>query len=1180
MTLKPQNYIEGDRVVVKDGVYDEVGGVRIAGLHGVVKTVVNKNEKRILLLEIDPDENSPGAAIEKNLYYFVTDDNINYENNEYNNAHISSPKNDLNLNTESTPAAHVDLISLFVPPLKSSQLLPDISRYTRQLGQNIYDWRRSKLQYIDAEYADFRVQDFNGRVYVVSLLNYDSTLLNIDFSCTCPDSLSEGVRIPCQHVFAAMLSMMNYAVSHPEDAVRSKAATWESRLSRVLDGVKPNKTRKPRQLLLFSLQERFGGNWLLVPYLMPVTLFPEAVLADRVKLQEAITKLPYNHEIKQITHYQQQPASPMYSNPELLSLAYQLGMANYYQSNNPMVFALPHLNGALLFRGEEVGRKQFRSPIIEVDAKPRQLILSRRERIDGMQVVTSIKDGDKIVNLTDVNMQLILNDPLWILLDNRLLRVEGDGSLLRGLLNARDIVIPPAEKAKFISRYLPKLLANVEVDSDLVGERIQVIEEPRAQIYLREAGNALIIDMVYAYGDYQANLDTEWPTNALLYQQEGDRMIEIRRDQEIEEALWREVSKFGLKREDNHFILKQRVTPVDFLLRYLPKLQQAGYEVFGEEEMKRTRINRNKPKMSISVSSGIDWFDVLAVVSYGDVKVAFTEVRRAIKQRLGYVKLPDGSLGELPAEWLQRYSQLFALGEDTEGGVRLSRTQAALLELSLSQADSVAVDAEYSKRIELLKQFTHIESHPVPEAFCGVLRKYQVEGYNWLHFLHKYEFGGCLADDMGLGKTIQALVFMQSLYASGHTNAASLIIMPRSLLENWAREAARFTPNLKVLIHADTDRAEDHSDFENYHLVLTTYGVMLRDIKLFSKYRFHYLILDESQAIKNPVSQTARAARLLQGDHRLALTGTPVENSTEELWSLFAFLNPGQLGTQEAFREQFALPIQRNSDKSVAETLRILVHPFIMRRKKEEVAPELPPRTERLIYCVMSPNQQKIYQHTRDHYRNLLLGLVDEGGMQKARFKVLEGLLRLRQLANDPRLVDKSYKGVSSKFEAVLESMQVLREEGHKALVFSQFTSMLALLRQELDKLELPYLYLDGKTQHRQQLVDRFQQEEEIPFFLISLRAGGTGLNLTAADYVLHIDPWWNPAVERQATDRTHRIGQERPVMIFKFIAEDTVEEKILQLQEKKQALVDQLITSDGSLMKSLSRDDISLLFT
>ena len=483
-------------------------------------------------------------------------------------------------------------------------------------------------------------------------------------------------------------------------------------------------------------------------------------------------------------------------------------------------------------------------------------------------------------------------------------------------------------------------------------------------------------------------------------------------------------------------------------------------------------------------------------------------------------------------------------------------------------------------RIAQLRNFTQIEARQIPANFQGELRHYQQAGFDWLHFLHDYNFGGCLADDMGIGKTVQALVFMQSLYQSAHTKAASLIVMPRSLLENWAREAARFTPDLKVLIHADSDRSDDHASFDDYHLVLTTYGVMLRDLPLFSRYQFHFLILDEAQAIKNPAAQTARAARLLHGDHRLALTGTPVENSTDELWSLFTFLNPGQLGSQETFREQFATPIQRNQDEAAANTLRSLIHPFLLRRTKEQVAPELPPRTERLIYCAMSAAQKKIYQSTRDKYRAELLGLMDGGGVQQARFKVLEGLLRLRQLANDPRLIDKSFKGMSSKIEGILEAMEVLREEGHKALVFSQFTSMLALLRATMDERHWPYLYLDGKTQKRQDLVDRFQQEEAIPFFLISLKAGGTGLNLTAADYVIHIDPWWNPAVERQATDRTHRIGQERPVMVYKFIAEETVEEKILLLQEKKQALVEQLITTESHFMKSLSRDDITALFS
>ena len=1187
MKDESMEYQVGERVVARDGIVDYFTEIPIGGWHGTVMEIIVDNGGPVLVIQWDDEWPRPYAQLPEQAPYSLDDiftmmllpHEVMHEKEPVYN---ESAKQDLPQTEATNSTTDDNLISIFRHSTPLDAVFRVLPRHVRQTGQNLYEWRRAVLQYVDDEYAEYRVQDYNGRIYKVSIDNTDGTPDGIEVSCTCPESEGLLGGDPCAHSVASVLALANLATQPGafEKTVSQPTPLWEARLSRVLESVKPIKTRKPRHLLAFSLQERYGGNWRLIPYLLPVSLLPGELLDERAALEQAIMRLPHHYEIKEVTYYQQQPATPLYSNPELLSMAWQVGMANYYQSNNPLVFALPQLDGALLFRGDEVARTPFVAPIRILDRHPRQLLITSEPHNEGMRLGASIADGETMLALSAQNSAVILNDPLWVLVDNRLLRVEGDGALLRGLLDARDIIIPSTAKTAFVTRFLPKLLHSAQVDEELLGEQRDIHAEPRPRVYLREEGEAIVVDLAFAYDDYEVSLDTEWPISALQHEAVGDILIVIHRNPTVEETHWRALSKFGLKRDGARFVLKQRISPVDFLLRHLPQLQQAGYEVFGEEALKSARINRNAPKMSLSVSSGIDWFDVLAMVNYGEVSVSFSEVRKAIKQRQGFVKLPDGSLGALPDEWLKRYSQLFTMGEATEDGVRLSRTQATLLELALNEADSIAVDAEYTRRVEQLRNFTHIASRPLPEGFRGELRPYQRAGYDWLHFLHDFNFGGCLADDMGIGKTVQALIFLQSLYADGHTTAASLIVMPRSLLENWAREAARFTPNLRVLTHADSDRADDHSDFEHYHLVLTTYGVMLRDLKLFSKYRFHYLVLDESQAIKNPAAQTGRAARLLYGEHRLALTGTPIENSTEELWSLFAFLNPGQLGSQEAFREQFAAPIQRNQDENAAKTLRALVHPFILRRTKEQVAPELPPRTERLIYCAMTAKQKQLYQRTRDRYRDELLGLVDQGGMQQARFKVLEGLLRLRQLANDPRLIDKSFKGVSSKFEAILESMEVLREEGHKALVFSQFTSMLGLLRNELDTRDWPYLYLDGKTQHRQALVDEFQADENIPFFLISLRAGGTGLNLTAADYVIHIDPWWNPAVERQATDRTHRIGQHRPVMIYKFIAEDTVEQKILLLQEKKQALVEQLISTEGSFMKTLSRDDITALFT
>jgi non-specific serine/threonine protein kinase len=397
---------------------------------------------------------------------------------------------------------------------------------------------------------------------------------------------------------------------------------------------------------------------------------------------------------------------------------------------------------------------------------------------------------------------------------------------------------------------------------------------------------------------------------------------------------------------------------------------------------------------------------------------------------------------------------------------------------------------------------------------------------------------------------------------------------------NWQREAAKFTPELKILEYFESKRSKDIQEFDRVDLVVTTYGVMLRDIQHLHSYEFFYAILDESQSIKNPLSQTARAAHLLRARNRLVLTGTPIENSTAELWSQFTFLNPGLLGNLKYFRNEFGLPIEKKHDQQAAEKLRRIVYPFLLRRTKDQVAPELPPRSERILYCDMEPAQRKLYNRTRDLYRGMLLGMMENQGLYESRMKILEGLLRLRQISNHPLLVDEQFHGASGKYELLLETLETLKAEGHKALVFSQFVKMLDILRAEMDQRDFLYTYLDGQTLARQEQVDVFQHDPSIPFFLISLKAGGLGLNLTAADYVIHIDPWWNPAVEMQASDRTHRIGQEKPVFIFKLITRDSVEEKVLLLQEQKKELVDQIITTESSFFKALTTKDVQVLFS
>jgi len=486
-----------------------------------------------------------------------------------------------------------------------------------------------------------------------------------------------------------------------------------------------------------------------------------------------------------------------------------------------------------------------------------------------------------------------------------------------------------------------------------------------------------------------------------------------------------------------------------------------------------------------------------------------------------------------------------------------------------------------SSDLEELRSFAGVRAADPTAYFAGELRAYQREGLGWLCFLQRFGFGGCLADDMGLGKTIQVLALLESrrTLRAGKQNdslRSSLVVVPRSLVFHWKAEAARFAPRLRVLDHTGGARLKPGDHFDRYDVVLTTYGTLRRDALQFKDLRFDYCILDEAQAIKNPGTLSAKAARLLSADHRLALSGTPVENHLGELWSLFEFLNPGMLGSASVFGRA-----GRNPDAATRNVLARALRPFILRRTKGEVARELPAKTEQTIYCDLEPRDRKLYDELRDYYRARLLKNAGGEGMSQMKFQVLEALLRLRQAACHPGLIDKKKATEpSAKIDTLLAQLDQVIDEGHKILVFSQFTSLLAILRSRLDDAKIPYAYLDGRTRDRQVPVEQFQSDPNLKLFLISLKAGGLGLNLHAAEYVYLLDPWWNPAVEAQAIDRAHRIGQTRQVFAYRLIARDTVEEKVLELQQTKRDLADAIITANNSLIHNLTREDLELLLS
>jgi superfamily II DNA or RNA helicase len=601
------------------------------------------------------------------------------------------------------------------------------------------------------------------------------------------------------------------------------------------------------------------------------------------------------------------------------------------------------------------------------------------------------------------------------------------------------------------------------------------------------------------------------------------------------------------------------------------ELLDAGWIVLAEGVRYR-RLDAPR----LRVSSGIDWFQIHTVTD-GDAAIDVHDLLAALKAGRRTVTLGDGTLGLLPEQWLARVAPVLALGDEDQTGVRFKPSQVALIDALLSAQPEVEWDEGFSRARAAIGRFDGVHAEDAAPTFAGELRDYQREALGWMRFLRDFGFGGCLADDMGLGKTVMVLAMLDARRAdAAKRRRPALIVMPRSLIFNWSSEAARFAPGLRVLDVAHNDRQEAMAHIADADVVLMTYGILRRDIAVLKDLEFDYVVLDEAQAIKNVNTATAKAVRLLRADHRLALTGTPIENHLGELYSLFEFLNPGLLGSGRVLDARKLLG--GASSPEYLARLAAGLRPFVLRRTKEHVTPELPSRTDETLYCELEGDQRRVYDELRQHYRNTLLKKIDKQGMVKARFDILEALLRLRQAACHTSLVQPS--GESAKFELLLPRLSELVAEGRKALVFSQFTSLLALLRPLLDAERLSYTYLDGKTRDREARVARFQEDPACSLFLISLKAGGLGLNLTAAEYVFLLDPWWNPAVEMQAIDRTHRIGQDKPVFAYRLVARDTVEERILELQAQKRTLADAILSAGAGGLRSLERADLDALLS
>ena len=856
---------------------------------------------------------------------------------------------------------------------------------------------------------------------------------------------------------------------------------------------------------------------------------------------------------------------------------------------------LDKMKGKILFEMGNDGEPTWRK--IEVLDKRATIQFHFMRTAEHTNYYPTIFYQGKKIDLPNASAYLICKNPAWMVLNGKLYGFEKhvDGKKLIPFFSKKYVVIPKNVEETYYNKFVAPLIASFD-DVDARGFEINkssydphpvltlselhtsqsstaatLFDDKPQEDHSDEAGK-IVFDLSFKYGKHRFRGDNIGPVSVTVERQGEDYVFHrITRKTDEEKSFLHTLQKLGLPMKGFRIAIPKSEA-FSWLNENRVNLLNFGFEV-SQPESRDKKYFVGKAVIEVEVKENIDWFDIHARIRFGEFEIPFKELRKLIMRKKVEFKLPNGEIAIIPEAWLTKYADLFALSE-TDGEHEKPVLRKHHLNLVRELEEGNLAKVHLSEKLRGLNSFSGIKNYPLPSGFKGELRPYQKAGYNWLRFLNEYKLGGCLADDMGLGKTVQTLTMLQAEKDSG--SGASLLIMPTSLIYNWEMEAGKFTPELRILNYTGTLRNKDINRFEKYDLILTSYGITRLDVELLQKFYFNYIILDESQVIKNPTSNIAKAVRELKSRHKLVLTGTPIENTTMDLWSQMTFINPGLLGTQTYFRNEFQTPIEKKNDESRSKKLHSVIKPFILRRHKSQVATELPEKVENIQYCSMSYEQEKRYDEVKTYYREKIFKLIDQEGIGNSRFMILEGLTKLRQLANHPRMVEQGYTGDSGKLEDVTYMLENAIAEGHKVLIFSQFVKHLELVRQYLKSSKIDFAYLDGSSTDRKDQVERFNKDQHLKVFLISIKAGGLGLNLTEADYVFILDPWWNPAVEAQAVDRAHRIGQKKKVFTYKFITRNTVEEKILTLQQRKLKLTTELITTEESFMKQLTRDDIN----
>jgi non-specific serine/threonine protein kinase len=793
-------------------------------------------------------------------------------------------------------------------------------------------------------------------------------------------------------------------------------------------------------------------------------------------------------------------------------------------------------------------------------------------------------NGKTRKSLLNMNLLEIGNTSLWVFdCDSRCFyghKMNDSLDIAKSIIRfPKRLELSENDLKEFFVRYYQQLLDGfkVNISSDL--KRKEKFVQPITKIYLEKSGSGVKIKLRFDYASREIDY---FSSNKELIIVENDIIYDISRDFEEEDRIVEFLNEYGVvtHEELDEFVIEGDL--IDFVTDSIPEFVKRGIQVMGEEKLFNFKVVKSRPKMDLDVKESNDWFNIKGDVRFGHDEVDIEKILKAIFENKRFVELSDGKRGVIPKDWINSLKSFAGFVDFSSADVSLSRHHVSVINAIMGISNSVSMDEGVRNVIDAFKDFDGVKNVDLPRGLNAELRPYQKAGYDWLYFLRSFGFNGILADDMGLGKTLQALTLLQKIKEEG-VKRPFLVVVPTSLVFNWKSEIDKFTGGMKVYMHHGLKRVSLKKKFEKVlnenDIVITTYGVLRNDLELFSESEFEYIVLDEAHMIKNPMSISAKAVYTLKGKSKLVISGTPIQNNLTELWSLFHFLNPGYLGGFDFFRDHFVGPIEKVHDENLVRSLKSMIDPFLLRRTKKIISDELPEKTEVVLTCEFSEDEKEIYDNWKEYYRNEIKTSIKENGLGKSKMKILEGLMRLRQICLHPRLIDSKYQGRSSKFELLMMEVEKVMGEGHKVLIFSSFVKMLSIVKEEFDKRGLKYSYLDGSTKNREAIVSEFQESEDSRAFLISIKAGGVGLNLTSADYVFILDPWWNPAVESQAMDRAHRIGQEKKVFAYKMITEDTIEEKILKLQAGKRELVENLISEEEGLLKTINIKEIEKIF-